>query len=182
MPFGDFFERSEAKLCAPINMAPRPLSKPPVSFFTRRRGPSHFYPRAPIAGGAVVAARSKRWSGGSTTAADQGIPTASPTRSSRRGVERARPAHMEFSALGRRHRRPRSPCRAGRRLGGEFGPIVTPACAMSRRHNGFRHRRQRFVHSARPRAHISAPRLAPRRRPPPTPYRQRKIGRRSSRC
>src|SRR5467141_1148977 len=32
MPCGDFFERDEAKLCSPINMAPRPLSKPPVSF------------------------------------------------------------------------------------------------------------------------------------------------------
>ena len=32
MPSGDFFERNEAKLCSPINMAPRPLSKPPVVF------------------------------------------------------------------------------------------------------------------------------------------------------
>src|SRR6516164_617211 len=45
MPYRNFFERNEAKLCSPINTAPRPLSKPPVSFFTRRRGPSHFYPR-----------------------------------------------------------------------------------------------------------------------------------------
>src|ERR1700730_16193914 len=27
----DFFERNEAKLCSPFNMAPRPLAKPPVS-------------------------------------------------------------------------------------------------------------------------------------------------------
>ena len=45
MPYRDSFERNEAKLCSPINTAPRPLSKPPVSFFTRRRDPSHFYPR-----------------------------------------------------------------------------------------------------------------------------------------
>jgi hypothetical protein len=32
MPSGDFFERTEAKLCSPINMAPRPLAKSPVSF------------------------------------------------------------------------------------------------------------------------------------------------------
>src|SRR5216684_7082313 len=45
MPSGDFFERNEAKLCSPINMAPRPLSKPPVGFFTRRRGPPHIFIR-----------------------------------------------------------------------------------------------------------------------------------------
>ena len=28
---GDFFERNKAKLCSPINMAPRPLAKPSVS-------------------------------------------------------------------------------------------------------------------------------------------------------
>src|SRR6266508_6832416 len=38
MPCCDFFETNEAKLSSPINMAPRPLSKPPVSF-------SHIYPR-----------------------------------------------------------------------------------------------------------------------------------------
>jgi hypothetical protein len=32
MPCCDFFETNEAKLSSPINMAPRPLSKPPVSF------------------------------------------------------------------------------------------------------------------------------------------------------
>src|ERR1700731_5269032 len=31
IPGGDFFERNEANLCSPINMAPRPLAKPPVS-------------------------------------------------------------------------------------------------------------------------------------------------------
>jgi hypothetical protein len=31
MPSDDFFE---TKLCSPIDMAPRPLSKPPVGFFT----------------------------------------------------------------------------------------------------------------------------------------------------
>jgi hypothetical protein len=31
IPGDDSFERNEAKLCSPINMAPRPLSKPPVS-------------------------------------------------------------------------------------------------------------------------------------------------------
>ena len=32
---GVSFERNEAKLCSPINMAPRPLAKPPVSFSRR---------------------------------------------------------------------------------------------------------------------------------------------------
>src|SRR5215469_2354218 len=32
MPCRDFFERSAAKPSSPINMAPRPLSKSPVSF------------------------------------------------------------------------------------------------------------------------------------------------------
>ena len=30
-PGDDFFERNEAELCSPINMAPRPLAKSPVS-------------------------------------------------------------------------------------------------------------------------------------------------------
>src|ERR1700737_4125044 len=32
IPGDDFFERNEAELSSPINMAPRPLAKPPVSF------------------------------------------------------------------------------------------------------------------------------------------------------
>jgi hypothetical protein len=32
IPGDDFFERNEAKLCSPFNMAPRPLAKSPVSF------------------------------------------------------------------------------------------------------------------------------------------------------
>jgi hypothetical protein len=32
LPSRDSFERNEAKLCSPFNMAPRPLAKPPVSF------------------------------------------------------------------------------------------------------------------------------------------------------
>src|SRR6202048_3971488 len=32
IPGDDFFERNEAKLCSPFNMAPRPSAKSPVSF------------------------------------------------------------------------------------------------------------------------------------------------------
>src|SRR6516164_3338724 len=51
MPSRDFFERNEAKLCSPINTAPRPLSKPPVSFSLGDEVPhifireSHEWPR-----------------------------------------------------------------------------------------------------------------------------------------
>src|SRR6516164_4963077 len=51
MPSRDFFERNEAKLCSPINTAPRPLSKPPVSFSLEDEVPhifireSHQWPR-----------------------------------------------------------------------------------------------------------------------------------------
>src|SRR6266702_2562461 len=65
MPCCDFFETNEAKLSSPINMAPRPLSKPPVSFSLGDEVPhifireSHQRPRKILIGGGKPSTRSR---------------------------------------------------------------------------------------------------------------------------
>src|SRR6476646_5358708 len=45
MPGVKFFERNEARHDLLINMAPRPLARPPVSLSRGDEVPSHIYPR-----------------------------------------------------------------------------------------------------------------------------------------
>jgi hypothetical protein len=49
-PSVKFFERNEAHYDSLINMAPRPLAKPPVSLPRGDEVPSHIYPRIASAG------------------------------------------------------------------------------------------------------------------------------------